>query len=165
MKNIYQAAREAAGMTQERSAELIGLSVESIRSYESDKRIPADDTVIKMAEIYGGANYLAYQHLKHKSMVGNAILPDVLEIPLSQAALQMINEMNEFIQCEPDIIRITMDGVIDASEEFSWLDIVQSVRDFVKLFLHCSMQGKKVKKNDKRACNGTDRHGNRCGYE
>ena len=26
MKNIYQAAREAAGMTQERSAELIGLS-------------------------------------------------------------------------------------------------------------------------------------------
>lgn len=120
MKNIYQAAREAAGMTQERSAELIGLSVESIRSYESDKRIPADDTVIKMAEIYGGANYLAYQHLKHKSMVGNAILPDVLEIPLSQAALQMINEM---------------DGVIDASEEFSWLDIVQKCQRLCKAVL------------------------------
>ena len=111
MKNIYQAAREAAGMTQERSAELIGLSVESIRSYESDKRIPADDTVIKMAEIYGGANYLAYQHLK------------------------MINEMNEFIQCEPDIIRITMDGVIDASEEFSWLDIVQKCQRLCKAVL------------------------------
>ena len=47
MKNIYQAAREAAGMTQERAAELIGLSVESIRSYETEKRIPADETVIK----------------------------------------------------------------------------------------------------------------------
>ena len=44
MKNIYQAAREAAGMTQERAAELIGLSVESIRSYETEKRIPADVT-------------------------------------------------------------------------------------------------------------------------
>ena len=59
MKNIYQAAREAAGMTQERASELIGLSVESIRNYETEKRIPADETVIKMAEIYGGANYLA----------------------------------------------------------------------------------------------------------
>ena len=98
MKNIYQAAREAAGMTQERAAELIGLSVESIRSYETEKRIPADETVIKMAEIYGGANYLAYQHLKHKTMLGNAILPDVSEVPLSQAALQMIHEMNDFIQ-------------------------------------------------------------------
>lgn len=135
MKNIYQAAREAAGMTQERAAELIGLSVESIRSYELEKRVPADETVIKMAEIYGGANYLAYQHLKHKSMVGNAILPDVLEVPLSQAALQMVNEMNGFIQCEPEIIRITMDGVIDTNEELSWMDIIQKCQRLCKAVL------------------------------
>ena len=135
MKNIYQAAREAAGMTQERAAELIGLSVESIRSYETEKRLPTDDTVIKMTEIYGGANYLAYQHLKHKSMIGNTILPDVSEIPLSQAALQMIHEMNDFIQCEPDIIKITMDGVIDASEEFVWTDIVQKCQKLCKAVL------------------------------
>ena len=135
MKNIYQAAREAAGMTQERAAELIGLSVESIRSYELEKRIPADETVIKMAEIYGGANYLAYQHLKHKSMIGNVILPDVTEIPLSQAALQMINEMNDFIQCEPEIIRITMDGIIDTNEELSWIDIIQKCQRLCKAVL------------------------------
>lgn len=135
MKNIYQAAREAAGMTQERAAELIGLSVESIRSYETEKRLPSDDTVIKMTEIYGGANYLAYQHLKHKSMIGNTILPDVSEIPLSQAALQIIHEMNDFIQCEPDIIKITMDGVIDASEEFVWTDIVQKCQKLCKAVL------------------------------
>lgn len=135
MKNIYQAAREAAGMTQERAAELIGLSVESIRSYELEKRIPADETVIKMAEIYSGANYLAYQHLKHKSMIGNVILPDVTEIPLSQAALQMINEMNDFIQCEPEIIRITMDGIIDTNEELSWIDIIQKCQRLCKAVL------------------------------
>lgn len=135
MKNIYQAAREAAGMTQERAAELIGLSVESIRSYETEKRFPTDDTVIKMTEIYGGANYLAYQHLKNKSMLGNTILPDVSEIPLSQAALQMIHEMNDFIQCEPDIIKITMDGVIDASEEFVWTDIIQKCQKLYKAVL------------------------------
>lgn len=37
MKNIYLTATEAAGITQERAAELIGLSVESIRSYETEK--------------------------------------------------------------------------------------------------------------------------------
>lgn len=58
MKNIYQAAREAAGMTQERAAELIGLSVESIRSYETEKRIPADETVIKMAETLQSSAYI-----------------------------------------------------------------------------------------------------------
>lgn len=147
MKNIYQAAREAAGMTQERAAELIGLSVESIRSYELEKRVPADETVIKMAEIYGGANYLAYQHLKHKSMVGNAILPDVLEVPLSQAALQMVNEMNEFIQCEPEIIRITMDGVIDTNEELSWMDIIQKCQRLCKAVLTLQYARKEGKRD------------------
>ena len=52
MRNIYQAARESAELTQERAAELIGLSVESIRSYESGKRVPNDDAVIKMVVIY-----------------------------------------------------------------------------------------------------------------
>ena len=68
MKNIYLTATEAAGITQERAAELIGLSVESIRSYETEKRVPSDETVIKMIEIYN-ANYLAYQHLKLKTQV------------------------------------------------------------------------------------------------
>ncbi len=147
MKNIYQAAREAAGMTQERAAELIGLSVESIRSYELEKRIPADETVIKMAEIYGGANYLAYQHLKHKSMIGNVILPDVTEIPLSQAALQMINEMNDFIQCEPEIIRITMDGIIDTNEELSWIDIIQKCQRLCKAVLTLQYARKEGEEN------------------
>ena len=147
MKNIYQAAREAAGMTQERAAELIGLSVESIRSYELEKRIPADETVIKMAEIYGGANYLAYQHLKHKSMIGNVILPDVTEIPLSQAALQMINEMNDFIQCEPEIIRITMDGIIDTNEELCWIDIIQKCQRLCKAVLTLQYARKEGEEN------------------
>ena len=147
MKNIYQAAREAAGMTQERAAELIGLSVESIRSYETEKRIPADETVIKMAEIYCGANYLAYQHLRHKTTLGNAILPDVSEIPLSQAALQMIHEMNDFIQCEPDIIKITMDGVIDSSEEFAWMDIIQKCQKLCRAVLTLQYSRKEGEEN------------------
>lgn len=146
MRNIYQVAREAAGMTQERAAELIGLSVESVRSYESGKRVPGDEAVIKMVEIYG-ANYLAYQHLKHKTQVGNAVLPDVSEIPLSQAALQMINSMDQFIQCESEIVQITMDGVIDEDEERSWFNIMEKCRGLHKAVLTLQYSKKGGDKN------------------
>lgn len=39
-QNIYKTARRAAGLTQEAAAEQIGVSVESIRSYETDRRLP-----------------------------------------------------------------------------------------------------------------------------
>lgn len=146
MRNIYQAAREAAGMTQERAAELIGLSVESVRSYECGKRVPGDDAVIKMVEIYG-ANYLAYQHLKHKTQVGNAVLPDVKEVPLSQAALQMINSMDKFIQCESEIVQITMDGIIDENEEQSWCEIMEKCRGLHKAVLTLQYSKKGGDKN------------------
>lgn len=134
MRNIYQAARESAELTQERAAELIGLSVESIRSYESGKRVPNDDAVIKMVDIYWD-NYLAYEHLKHKTQVGNVVLPDVKEVPLSQAALQMINSMNQFIECESEIVQITMDGIIDKDEEQAWLNIMKKCRGLHKAVL------------------------------
>lgn len=144
MKNIYQAAREAAGMTQERASELIGLSVESLRSYETERRVPGDEAVIKMVEIYG-ANYLAYQHLKYKTQLGNTVLPDVSEIPLPQAALQMINSMNQFSRCESQIIEITMDGVIDQEEQESWNEIIKKCRELCKavLTLQYSKEGER----------------------
>lgn len=39
-QNIYKTTRQNAGLTQEAAAEWIGVSVESIRSYETDRRIP-----------------------------------------------------------------------------------------------------------------------------
>ena len=39
--NIYKTARESgSGYTQERAAEYLGISVESLRLYESDRRTP-----------------------------------------------------------------------------------------------------------------------------
>lgn len=127
MRNIYQVAREAAGLTQERAAELIGLSVESVRTYETEKRVPGDDTVIKMVDIYN-ANYLAYQHLKYKTQVGNMILPKVCEMPLSEAALRMIHELNDCMEYQASIVEIAMDGKVDESEKMKWQEICQRCR-------------------------------------
>ena len=72
-RNIYQIARESSGLTQEKASELIDISVDALRSYEYDRRVPSDKVVIKMIEIYD-AQFLAYQHLKTKSKLGDRLL-------------------------------------------------------------------------------------------
>ena len=51
--NIYKSARSRAGLTQERAAEMLALSVESVKAYETGVRVPPDATVSAMAEVYG----------------------------------------------------------------------------------------------------------------
>lgn len=50
--NLYQRARKATYFSQEEAAELLGLSAESMKQYESGRRTPSDDTVHRMAELY-----------------------------------------------------------------------------------------------------------------
>lgn len=51
-RNIYQTARENTRITQEKAAEILDISVESIRTYENFKRTPSAKMVIKMSEAY-----------------------------------------------------------------------------------------------------------------
>ena len=46
--NLYQRARLSTGMSQERAAELLGLSPESLKQYEGGKTVPKDETVAKI---------------------------------------------------------------------------------------------------------------------
>lgn len=39
-RNIYKSARKARGYTQESAAERLGISVESLRAYETGQRVP-----------------------------------------------------------------------------------------------------------------------------
>lgn len=142
MNNIYQTAREACGITQERAAELIGLSVESIRGYETERRIPSDDTVIKMVDIYD-ANYLAYQHLKYKTRVGNVVLPDLNSATLPEAALQWIHEMNDCMEYQASIIEIAMDGKVDDKEKGMWEHAMKNAENFAEQSLHCNLSPRK----------------------
>ena len=41
--NIYQTARKVAGLTQERAAELLGLSPRTLADYEAGLRLPPND--------------------------------------------------------------------------------------------------------------------------
>ncbi|MVB11055.1 Helix-turn-helix domain protein [Caprobacter fermentans] len=125
-RNIYQIARESAGITQEKAAELVDVSVESLRAYESGRRYPPNDAVIRMIEVYG-TQYLAYQHLRNSAEIGRQILPEIELKDLPAAFLNVLNEVNAFLKERDRMIDITCDGIISEAERPEWDRIMQEM--------------------------------------
>lgn len=126
--NIYQSCRNTAGITQERAAELVGVSVESIRDYEGGKRLPPNHIVAKMIEIYG-TPYLAIQHINLSAKDLSAYLPEVTVTDLPQAVLRLQKELNDFIKCKDELIDITYDNVIGDDERPRFDAILKEMED------------------------------------
>lgn len=133
-RNIYQIARESTGFTQEKSSELLDISVDSLRAYEGGKRIPPDKIVIRMIEIYD-TQYLAYQHLKTSAEIGQKYLPNIEIKELPVAILRLQKEVSDFINCKDLMIEITCDGIIDESERPQWNSIMKELDDVVEAIM------------------------------
>ena len=118
-RNIYQTARISSGLTQERAAELIGVSVRSLAAYEGGERIPADDVIVRMADVYN-TQFLAYQHLRNTMEAARSVLPDVTPQSLAEAVLRLQKEINDFLQIRDTLIEIACDGVITDEEQPLW---------------------------------------------
>lgn len=129
-RNIYQKAREVAGFTQERAAELIDISVESIRAYETDRRIPPNETVAKMVEIYN-AHYLAYIHLKNSNPLAKELLPDVEIRSVSQAVLYVQKELNDALKQLDALVEIGCDNKVSKEERERFDEIMKELHDVV----------------------------------
>lgn len=114
--NIYFNARQTAGLTRERWSELLGISSEAVRQYEAGMIVPADDIVLRMAEV-AGQHIICYWHLLNKSRVAGQFLPDVEQRPLSEAVLQMLVKVKDF-QGDglEELLRIAADGQISEDE-------------------------------------------------
>lgn len=122
-RNIYKTARKVAGLTQERWAEAVGVSVDSIRGYESGAVVPADETVRAMSEI-SGLSPLAYWHLCRKSELAAETLPDVEQLPLPQAVLQLLCAIADFDTDNCKLLGMAADGQITADELTDWQGII-----------------------------------------
>ena len=122
--NIYKTARIKAGKTQEGAAEAIGISVESIKAYESYSRLPPAEVVDRMCIVYD-ALYLAYQHNRIAS--GEIkVVPEIQVLDLPRAAIQLINKVIAFADRHRDreLLQIAEDGVLDESERELFGEIV-----------------------------------------
>lgn len=128
-KNIYKAARESMKITQLEAAELLDISIDSLRIYEYDRRVPTENIVLKMVEVYK-AEYLLYQHIK-KSQLGNRLLPEISERNLSSAALTLHRQMKKYIDHEEKLFDISSNDKVDEDEVKDFSEILGSLDEIV----------------------------------
>ena len=121
-RNIYKNARKYAGLTQERWAEAVGVAPCTIRSFESGEVIPADETVKIMAEV-SGQPILCYWHMCNKSALAADTLPEVEQLPLPQAVVQLFCAIVDFQEDHGALMQMAADGRIDSDEALEWQGI------------------------------------------
>ena len=116
-ESIYARYRKAAGMTQEKAAELLGVAVRSLAAWERDECKPSDARVLSMVDVYC-APTLAIEHLRATTAIARNILPPVDAVPLPQAVCHLVSSLRrlEQIHAEDDLLQIAADGRIGEME-------------------------------------------------
>ena len=114
---IFKNARNTAGLTQERWAESLGVSVDAVQNYEYGRNFPTEETVLLMADI-SGYKILPYQYMSMKSRIGSELLPDLSEaISLPKAVLNLILALNDMQKSIiPKLMEMAADGRITEDE-------------------------------------------------
>jgi len=138
-RNIYRIARDTAGLTQERWAENLGISVEAVRQYEAGIIMPGDDIVLQMSEI-SGQLILPYRHLVRKSRVAAAILPELDdELGLSESVLSLLIQIDDFREDGlRKLTRIAADGKVSRDEAEDYDAAMQQLLRLVSLAMSMS---------------------------
>ena len=129
--NIYQAARKEGCLTQEQAAERLEVSETTVKAWEQGTRVPDNETVARMAELYG-TPWLALEHLRSAgSTLG--VIPEVTVQSLPTAAITLINRVLDFAERHRDrqLLRIAEDGVIDEKERPDFDDICRDLDGIV----------------------------------
>lgn len=158
--NLYKRARLSAGLTQEAAAERLDLSPESMKQYEGGHRVPPDDVVARMVEVYR-LPWLALEHSQATDTLG--VLPEVEPRPLPMASIALRNRLHDATGRLDALLRIAEDGVIDDTERPEFDDIVSELRETMAAIYQVIYSGDDAKKE--RPDGGTSKRskGNGCG--
>lgn len=152
--NIYQSARGTTRYTQEQAAELLDISVESVKAYENDLRLPPNLTVVRMAQIYN-APWLALEHLA-ATAAPLGVLPEVRVQGLPTAVISLINRAADFRDHHRQLLRIAEDGVIDESERALFEDITGELEELISAALSV-IYPMEAQKKTAPTCEGTSK--------
>lgn len=148
-RNIYKTCRKAAGLTQEAAAERLGISVESLRAYETGQRVPPDEVVEAMSDLYNTL-HLIVRHVREKNAMYGRVVPEVPKMDVLAASARLTNRIYAFADSHADrrLMRITEDNVIDGTERGEFDAILEDLQEIVAaaLALRCaqSEQGREL---------------------
>lgn len=132
--NLYASCRRRTGMTQEAWAEKLNISVESVKRYETDVRIPPIPVVRKMADLCGDA-LVGYKYIVKVSQELE-VLPDIDSVNLQAATIRLMNRMARFASKARDrqLLEIAEDGIISADEKPLYDEIMDDLSGLVSAF-------------------------------
>lgn len=132
--NLYASCRRRTGMTQEAWAEKLNISVESVKRYETDVRIPPIPVVRQMADLCGDA-LIGYKYLVKVSQELE-VLPDIDSVNLQAATIRLMNRMSRFAAKARDrqLMEIAEDGIISADEKPLYDEIMDELSGLVSAF-------------------------------
>ena len=141
--NIYTIARETAGVTLARWAEMLGVSYEAARQYEAGIITPADDIVLSMADL-SGLQILGTWHLRRKSAVAHEVLPPVERLPLAQAVVQLLDAIDDFTEKHHarTLISIAADGKVLPEEQEMFDCVVCDLQPLIRAALQIDFADK-----------------------
>lgn len=144
-RNLYYNARRTAGLTQERWAEVLGISVESVRLYESGANMPSDEIALRMAEVTG-QQIICYWHLLQKSKMAGRLLPQLEKKALPEAVLDLLVKLRDFSEDGmQDLARIAADGRVASEERKPYDCAMRQLRELLAAGLHVEYAEKEGK--------------------
>lgn len=127
-RNIYQLARNIAGLTQIEASERLNVSVRALGNYELGNTIPHGDIVADMAQVYE-TRWLGYEHLRLSTRLGELILPPINVDDVAKSVLVLQKESSDVDDVKNCMIKIACDGKIDKHEEDRWDQVTKEVRE------------------------------------
>lgn len=141
-RNIYKIPRKAAGYTQEAAAERLGISVESIRAYETGQRIPPNEVVEGMSILYNDLR-LPFKHIRDLNGLYRSVVPAVEDKSIIEATTKLVNRIFDFADSHADrrLLRIAEDNVIDTSERVEFDAIMEDLGEIVEAALELRCAG------------------------
>lgn len=131
-RDICRIARKAAGYTEEKWAEMLGITAGAVYQYEAGKIRPADDIVLSMATL-AGMPVVCYWHMIGKSQVAAELLPEVGDVPIAQATIALLRRLRDFDEAGrlAALLAIAEDGEIAPDESPEFTLIQQDLREII----------------------------------
>ena len=110
-------ARKNVGYSQETVAEMLHISVSSMRKYETGEYLPQEDIIAQMVRLYNSPR-LGYEWLRQNS-VGEMLLPEVAHKPVYEIYADVYRGIKEAKHLEDRMGNITRDNVIERHEQLT----------------------------------------------
>ncbi len=139
-KNIYQLAREAAGLTRDKAAELMFTTSSRIFNIEMGKTEPTPDDIVAMAECYKDAALCNY-YCANCCAIGQQTVPEIRVSNLAQITLGLLSSVNRLEKEKDRLVEISEDGLVSAEEVKDFkeiegnLDKISLAIDSLKLWI------------------------------